>query len=962
MDTKEFLKKLVPDGNICIADHIEIEPGKKVFVHYPFTDHETAAKFAQYLDSQNKTVFYALASFKEQFANPNGKMRIKRTVKNVDRLKAFWLDIDFKTATDVPKQLADFLKVSGLPQPSIIVHSGGGIHTYWTLSRAIPLEDWLPIANGLKALCQKHDLPADHMCTADAARVLRPPGTHNRKYDVPKKVHIIHDNGVVFEPEEFKKLIGVVESPNALPSYMRGVSADSCGEFTGSNHKRGTSVKELVTNCAVMKHNFMTGGKYQDEPEWNSTLLLLKYVDDGHRLLHPISSGHIDYDHDTTEDKWQQKLAADTTGPTLCSTFEGWHPDKCQACPIYKSRKQKTPLSLAYVNPEPPQPVPKLGTDVPMIATTPHLKSVGAAGNDFPNNWRAIPGNEGIETKVYDKGAKEWVWERVLKRSWRLTSALRSAANLTYTYMVEAKQVTGASITIQIPGAMLAGTPETWKLLAESGAPVPSEERPHWCNLMTTWLAKIQQENKQVDTVDRLGWIDSTDPDDVKKLGFSAGSSSYYTSGKDRDGVRVAKEFEQIGLLYQPQGKIEAWQEAADYLTTQNNPAFTTVLASAFAAPLMVFSGFSGAILSLVSTESGIGKTSALKVAQSVWGSPSKGINTTNDTHLSVTRKLAFLNNLPAYWDEVRGKESLTAFSKTAFDVAQGKEKTRLTQSASMQRVLDWRTLMIAASNDSIFDHMAQNGGNSDASIARVFEVSIDGSVLKSDLAAGAMFSALDTNFGRAGQVYAKHLSRNHAAIEERVHNMKATFEKDWNGSGGERFWCAVAAVLVVGASEANKAGICKIDVLALATFLRDNFLKLRKRSGFAMSGTSPRELIGDYTQHFQNGEMIIEAFPARGERGYEATVRKAPKAGLMYVRCGNTYRFRKSDFTKWLSSAKNLQWTSIGKSMTKELNMTLLSCKLGAGTPHELPKNYVIEVFLDTPDDQLEETLNAAN
>jgi hypothetical protein len=375
LNTKQFLELITPNGLLCIAKKME----PKGYSQIPVRSHEDAAKVALHLDAKGETVFFALASFKETHLNDFQQERVKRTRTNVDSLKALWLDIDFKSAggslATAMLALSDFQTKTGFAKPTAIVHSGNGIHVYWALVKAIPLAEWLSLAQAFKALCQLHDLPADHMCTADASRVLRPPGTHNRKGEA-KLVRILGIEPTrKYEPDGLMKMMPGTDTNTSIPAHLQGLRTTN--EFSGSNHVRQTSYKELVRNCAVMKHVMLTGGAEQDEPEWNSTLLLLKYIDGGHKLVHPMSSKHIGYDRDSTEEKWQQKMAADTTGPTLCDTFEGWHPEKCAGCPIYKSKKQKTPLSLAYVNPEPPQPVLNSGTNVPKLGT-PHLVRANA--------------------------------------------------------------------------------------------------------------------------------------------------------------------------------------------------------------------------------------------------------------------------------------------------------------------------------------------------------------------------------------------------------------------------------------------------------------------------------------------------------------------------------------------------------------------------------------------------------
>ena len=255
MDTKQFLELVTPDGLLCIAKKME----PKGYSQIPVRSHEDAAKVALHLDAKGETVFFALASFKETHLNDFQQERVKRARTNVDKLKALWLDIDFKKAGDdlaTLTALSDFITKTNFAKPTAIVHSGNGIHVYWALTEAIPMAEWLPLAQAFKALCQAHDLPADHMCTADASRVLRPPGTHNRKEEVKPVKLIALNQHHLYEPDGLMKLCGV-DKDTSIPAYLKGIKTTN--EFSGSNHTRQTSAKELVRNCAAMRHIFVTG-------------------------------------------------------------------------------------------------------------------------------------------------------------------------------------------------------------------------------------------------------------------------------------------------------------------------------------------------------------------------------------------------------------------------------------------------------------------------------------------------------------------------------------------------------------------------------------------------------------------------------------------------------------------------------------------------------------------------------
>ena len=62
---------------------------------------------------------------------------------------------------------------------------------------------------------------------------------------------------------------------------------------------------------------------------------------------------------------------------------------------------------------------------------------------------------------------------------------------------------------------------------------------------------------------------------------------------------------------------------------------------------------------------SGAGKSTAVKVAQSVWSHPKKTKEITMSTAKSIVHKMGEIRNLPVYWDEIKDP----AAQKNVFDV-----------------------------------------------------------------------------------------------------------------------------------------------------------------------------------------------------------------------------------------------------------------------------------------------------
>jgi hypothetical protein len=127
----------------------------------------------------------------------NKRLVPDRSSTGAGAVKAIWLDIDYGKEDsygdlqEALKELLTFAVRVGLPPPSAIVSTGGGIHAYWINNDPMTPQEWRPYAEGLKALAIRYGLKADHNVTADVARILRVPGSLNHKEANPRPCQLL---------------------------------------------------------------------------------------------------------------------------------------------------------------------------------------------------------------------------------------------------------------------------------------------------------------------------------------------------------------------------------------------------------------------------------------------------------------------------------------------------------------------------------------------------------------------------------------------------------------------------------------------------------------------------------------------------------------------------------------------------------------------------------------------------
>ncbi|KKN05414.1 hypothetical protein LCGC14_1087530 [marine sediment metagenome] len=935
MKLSDFLNAVVPEGTMVI--------GKKAanFRHTVCKSQAVALATIKKLAGSSDDIYFALATFKQGFhTNAKGK-KVLRVRENISQLKALWFDIDFKDGlsdpTVVVAALREFSNATGMPAPSILVHSGNGVHVYWTLTESVPYARWQPMANKLKELALGHKLSIDSVCTADGCRVLRPPGTRNFKDPlVPKPVYFLYDRGRLYDPAALEVALagvlpnaqagvgGVDDGLGSVPAYAKGLLGN-VQEFSGAGVGSYAPVEsffaQITGECGVAKHWAVTKGSDCTEPEWTAALQLLKHCTDGELWVHELSSGHSDYDADSTNEKFARRKE-NNAGPTLCRTLSAYRPDICAACP--HNGKIKTPIVL--------------GVEV----------TVQTAGGIALTSWRINPDGRGMDRKMLNPDTMLYEWLPALRRVFENVNATESVLTKFFELHFKVRMQGAKDIQIILPTGHLGNDNKLRETMASFGAPLRGSELTPFKDFMGTWLEKLQKERDIASVTEQLGWVKDSDGN---VEGFSAGTTTYMSDGTEKIGVRIAKEFLAVGRMYEVSGTKAPWLRVSKFLAEQNNPAFTAIIASAFAAPLLSFTGVQGSILSLVSTESGVGKTSALKCAQAVWGSPTHGMNSIEDTRLSVARKLGFLNNLPAYWDELRGEKTMEEFCHLAFQVAQGKEKSRLDSTATMRDVNTWETMVIAASNESIFDLMGSYSAGSDAGVARTYEIIVHPFESERSRAEIAMlFETLNGNYGHAGQEYAKYLAMHHKEIKVMVGKMFSSLSAQGQMKPQERFWFSMMTSLIIGAGLAKKIGLVDIDVRTLGHYLLKNVTQLRTRSSASMLGSTPSELIAAYMQQHQDKGLIVDKLSRQGH-SYTPSVISPPRADRIIFQLAqddNVVRVAKGDFCSWLKRSKGINWSSVAESFKKDLYLSVAKTSLGLGTKWAMPRQYCMDMTLE--------------
>jgi len=168
------------------------------------------------------------------------------SAKDVSAMVGLWADIDLADVVhkkaNLPRDEADAKKILLRLRhwPSIIVHSGHGLQCWWLFEEPLGIEAEadrrfaMALAKGWTDCVRKQARAAggwDVDATGDLARVLRLPGTVNRKSSPAIRVRVLepealNGNVVRYDVEDFREFAGVAQKQPEIQGEMAPLRLD----------------------------------------------------------------------------------------------------------------------------------------------------------------------------------------------------------------------------------------------------------------------------------------------------------------------------------------------------------------------------------------------------------------------------------------------------------------------------------------------------------------------------------------------------------------------------------------------------------------------------------------------------------------------------------------------------------------------------------------------------------------
>lgn len=848
MTPSKFLRLLWPEtGFYCIAHPFKpANSAVTVYAHKVFDTISAAVTHVHEMQHQADTYFAVLSLKAEKVWDPDkedyktgqkGAWAVRKQ-ENMGFSKCSFFDLDvgsdstkYPTQRDALLALIQFMQATGLPMPTL-VSSGGGIHVYWHYDRAIPVEEWRPMAWHMRQLAEGLGLKVDPTRTIDSTSVLRVPTTFNWKDRSNPRLVEVKQEGAVTPVETFRRLIsdamvkhGIVatDAPAARTTPM--VQHD-LGVQTFNDFGPKVTMEELVDSCAQVREILRSQtqpdhphfGQLDNTAWYRGMLATLKHVENGDSWCRKITALHP-RDNADIEAKL---LQLEQFPPAKCATLQQylpWKDSPCQGCRF----RDKVPNPLAASRKSTPAPPPSPSASAPSTVGGPDAASTTPPPTATQT---LVPPSIGLVALTIPNPPKPW--DRLKTGQIALTRKDKDG-NETTTIVLQhdlyplkrlvnngeqkEQQVWRATLPrvgsrdFVIDADVLYDSRKFCVAIANNGIYPNKADIPALQDYMVAYISQLQKTIDADTQANHLGWAQDFQqfilPDKVLMADGSVKAASL-SLGADR-----AAQFIRKAGDANVQRQLLGFYNRPEYVANQ------FVILSSLASIIFDMTGHHGIVVNC-SGEAGASKSSTLYTAASLWGDPVMWpINGTNRGATANARmqRIATNSNLPTCVDEITNMPSKEAVD-LVMGITQPGHRLRLTTDGVERKVEDgYRSaIMIATANSSLHSLISTDNAAGTAGSMRVFEIKFPVPNVHSKLEADEYLRELKLHYGHVGEIFAAFVVRHRAAVAKRLHQVMAEVDIEARIASSERFWSANIAAVSVAAEIAQALQLLPYD------------------------------------------------------------------------------------------------------------------------------------------------------
>lgn len=735
----------------------------------------------------------------------------RRAADNAHAMRSFFFDIDCGPAKDYPDQAAavqaldEFIQKSGIPEPTYVVNSGNGVHTYWCTPANIEPDVWVKLANALKSLALGLGLRIDPVVTADKARIMRAIWTSNYKDPTnPKPVELIRESVVVTKRELFAAVSAAIKQYDIALQPVE--PAQAAGQAKWAPPLVWADAEMIAERCAFIAEARDTKGANFNEPAWYNMMGVLRYCADGEARAVEWSSAHPGF----TESSAIRKFNQWAKGPVTCAKVRQ-SSEACVGCTAAcrSPRDLGMPNKIVLDFDQPVEIIDASGNTTTLPKLPPRLASKFA----WDSQASSLLAKKMIKKKGHDEEvevlveiARQFIRANFIWYDGKAHHCRVSALNprsMAWTYG-------------DLPYAHFSNK---FKMLSELfsalGFTTHSSNYDQLEDYMKTWVEELAATADTARLADNMGW----EPDGS----FVLGAKRYSPSGESNV-VAISGRMQEYAQAHEPLGDLPTYVSLIDKLYNHKGmEPYQFVWIASFASPLLALltSDNIGIPIFLWSEESGVGKTTVAKVAISVWGNPhahGQYAGADGATELAFTTMAGIRRNLPVLLDEATNwdQEKLAAF---AYLYSQGTAKLQAKPEGGLRDSSrnNWKNIIFMTANKSAVTTMSLNNTNSLPQIARILDVEFPAAQVTTGK--HTTIEKLWRHSGTAGHEYIRYCVMHQDEIRDKLNKTVHLVNSLCETKTDARFWVQAVSCAMVAYGITRKLGLHSFDQKAFTSY-----------------------------------------------------------------------------------------------------------------------------------------------
>lgn len=258
--------------------------------------------------------------------------------------------------------------------------------------------------------------------------------------------------------------------------------------------------------------------------------------------------------------------------------------------------------------------------------------------------------------------------------------------------------------------------------------------------------AMIFEETRSDEIRKSFGW-------NSERTTFLLGNTLHGVSGAKSTFTALGQAAEGIAAAFKPVGDTEKWCAAA--MEVASKPGYAAagfLILLAAGSPLhSLMTEEGGTVIVYRSYVSGIGKSTTLAAAMSIWGRWRDLSIWSGSTSLSNSGKWEVTGHLPIAWEEtvIEKDEELKA---RVLSFSDGQPRARMSRDGTQKAVGNaWSTFMLCTSNQDFRRRLGTMHGATEGPLARVLQLEPAATADPIQNDGGALYNVFSSHYGHAG-------------------------------------------------------------------------------------------------------------------------------------------------------------------------------------------------------------------